>query len=134
ERARISTDVVEPEIKRGEMGRAAALGVLQILEALHSPLITTGKAQSILRAEGFTGSFSATSGSETAPRGWWLWLALGLVVFVLAGFSLTSADAHFTSGGWFRPRVWRASRWRALLDRTQGKRKNQELGGSHGSW
>jgi uncharacterized protein len=133
-RARILSTAVAPELSHGNISRASAIGILQILEALHSPLTSTGKAQGILKAGGFAGSFEPVGNLETASRIWWLALVLGLAIFAWAGFSLSAAEAHFTSGGWFRPRPWRVSRWKLFLASRRRASKPETLGGSHGSW
>jgi uncharacterized membrane protein YgcG len=135
ERKRIVEEKVRPEIRAGDISRAAALGALEILRSIRSPLVSDGRAERELRAGGFKGAFVARewAGEPTLgiPGGWLLFLAC-IAVLVAAVLFVSAAEAHFTSGGWFRPSPWRLARWKFELWNPKAAR--QELGGAHGEW
>jgi uncharacterized membrane protein YgcG len=132
-RKQILEEKVLPELKRGDFGRAASLGILEILRSVHSPLITDGKAERALRAGGFAGAFSAREWiNEPTVRGGWVLFLIGILVLALAAYFVTAAEAHFTSGGWFRPSPWRWARWK--FEVWNPKRTREKLGGAHGDW
>lgn len=96
----ILTDTIAPELRSGNPGRALALGALEILKTIQSPLIDNGQAQEILRS----GQFSSRVRNESRSLGWGVWVFLGFIFFIIVLNLLTARDAHFTGSGWFRPR------------------------------
>ncbi|MDR3606177.1 MAG: TPM domain-containing protein [Oligoflexia bacterium] len=108
---RILTDFLIPELKAGHPERAIPMAVYQMLVTLDSPLITNGLADRILRGEGrFRGDWTEVSNAPMA-HGWWVWLVLGFILMTIVGNILTSAEAHFTGAGWYRPRPWQRKQW-----------------------
>jgi uncharacterized membrane protein YgcG len=125
------TGKARSQLRRGDAARAAALGVLGVLEALGSPLMSSGNATGLLQFGGMGDALVEETAPEDSSYGWWLWFALGSIFLGGVFFLMTSADAHFTSGGWFRPSPWRWARWKHELGQM---RKRGGLGGSHGAW
>jgi hypothetical protein len=139
----ILSSFLMPELQAGNPNRAISLTVYQALAAIDSPLITNGVADRILRGQGgFHGSWNETTSKPhlLAPLkyGWVSWLSLGLLLMGLVGNILTSADAHFTRSGWFRPRPWRRGE-KSSKQSVEGElgsptRKNEERGGARADW
>lgn len=102
---RVLTQILIPELKAGHPERALSLAVIEILQILESPLIQSGKAQAILKAGGYRGSFVPSQ--KPALNGWVIWLVLGVILLSIALNLITSADAHFTRSGWSRESPWR---------------------------
>jgi uncharacterized membrane protein YgcG len=113
-----------PELQAGKPNRAIPLALYQVLAMIDSPLIANGLADKVLRGQGgFRGSWTEVS-SAPLKYIWLGWLTLGLLFMGIVGYVLTSADAHFTRNGWFRPRPWRQGK--------SGFPKNG--GGAHACW
>ncbi len=107
----ILNDFLFPELKAGHPERAVPLAVYQILTTIDSPLIANGLAERILRGEGkFQGNWNEVSGSGTT-HGWIVWLVLGFILMTIVGNIMSSAEAHFTGTGWFRPKPWQRGNW-----------------------
>src|SRR5262249_24163039 len=86
ERERVLNKGVRPEHATGDVARAVSLGTLEILQSLHSPLVSAAKAKGILRAGGFTGSFiPRATATNKSPRSWWPWFVLGAGLLIAAG-------------------------------------------------
>ena len=76
---------------------AIALATLELLTALESPLVQSGKAQELLRQQGrFQGSFVSTARFRVSAA-WFLWPLLGIALIVAGTIFLAAADAHFTA-------------------------------------
>ncbi|MCM2277073.1 MAG: TPM domain-containing protein [Oligoflexia bacterium] len=98
----VLSEFLIPELKNGNPDRAIALAAVEILRVIESPLITSGRATTLLRSGGLRGGWKAQSGGEgEIPLPW---LVLALIVTLVALRMLTSVDAHFTGGGWYRSR------------------------------
>ncbi len=106
----VFSDFLIPELKNNDPARALSLSVLEILRVIESPLIPTGQAQKILRGGGFQGRMRPRP-APTALPGWIVWLVLGSVICFIVFEQLTNREAHFTSGGWYRPSPLRRTRW-----------------------
>lgn len=102
-----SKDLLEnyltPELRNTNPDRAISLTTLQILRILDSPLLQNGKAEEILRSGGFQGSWKPI---KTPQHGWSVWLILGFILLIIVLNILTTAEAHFSRDGWFRPSPW----------------------------
>ena len=97
-----------PELKAGNPDRALSLAALEILKILGSPLIENGKAQEILRNGGFRGNWRPAQSSGGGP--WQIFIFLGLILGIIVFQWVTSAEAHYTSAGWYRPSPWKGRR------------------------
>lgn len=105
----ILSDHLIPELKRGNPARALALAATEILRTIESPLVQGGKTDQLLRSR----RFRADAAPSEAPRSWFVWIALAAVLLTIAFNMISSADAHFTRAGWFRPRpALRRRDWR----------------------
>jgi uncharacterized protein len=113
---RILEDYLIPELRRGDADRALSLAALQILETIESPLIENGRAEQILRDGGVRGSFASRGFDEGAPtaRAWWVWIVVGFCALFFAFQFITSAEAHFTNRGWYRPNPLQRVRRRGI--------------------
>ncbi len=99
----ILSDFLIPELKAGQPDRALSLSALEILRTIESPLIASGRAEQILRADGFKGGLQpAAPTTSSGTSSFWVLAAIILFIFVINRVS--SADAHFTRSGWYRPR------------------------------
>lgn len=96
-----------PELRNRNPDRAISLTILQILRTLDSPLLQDGKGQEILRSGGFQGAWKPAS---TSQGGWSAWLILGFILLIIVINILTTAEAHFSRDGWFRPTPWNRRR------------------------
>jgi uncharacterized protein len=105
--SRILRDYLVPGMKAGQPDEAVTQSALQILQALDSPLIQNGRAQQILRSGGV---LRTDIRSAPMQNGWIVWLVLGLILMTIVSHIMSSAEAHFTRSGWYRPRPWRR-RW-----------------------
>lgn len=105
---RVLEEFLIPGLKAGENDEALSLAVLEILRIIESPLVESGKAAQILRQGGLRGELQPIS-ERGPPRGWVVWVVLGLILAAIALNILTSAEAHYTGEGWYRPRprIWR---------------------------
>jgi uncharacterized protein len=123
---KVLRDFLMPELKAGRPYRALGLSVLEVLRTIESPLIESGRAQSLLRAGGLEGDLRPAARGPGAG-GWFFFVLIGAVLLVFVVAFVLSADAHFTSGGWFRPNAWKQV--------TDSIRKpTLKLGGADGSW
>jgi uncharacterized protein len=110
----ILSDFLIPELKAGHPERAIPLATYQMLVAVDSPLIANGLADRILRGEAhFQGGFNEVSsnGLTRMSNGYFVWLVLGLILMTILGNIMSSAEAHFTGSGWFRPKPWQRGNW-----------------------
>ena len=100
-------DYLVPDLKAGHPGRAMGQTLLQLLTVLESPLVQSGEALRILRGAG-SGNRGARIrvGPVSASAPWPIIILLGGALLFIVLNLLTSADAHFTRAGWFRPRPW----------------------------
>lgn len=107
--SRILRDYLIPGMKAGQPAEAVTQSALQILQAIDSPLVQNGRAQKILRSGGMLRQ--DVSSSQPMKGGWVVWLFLGIILMVIVSHIISSAEATFTSGGWYRPRPWRRRWW-----------------------
>ncbi len=128
---RVLEDFLIPELRARDPDRAISLSVLEVLDAVESPLIENGRAQEILRSGGMRGDFAPRT-FQDAPqiRGWWIWIVAGFFVLFLAFQFITAAEAHFTRGGWYRPNPWQRVRRRSTWHSGWGG----GFGGGGGGW
>jgi uncharacterized protein len=113
---RVLEEFLFPELRAQDPSRGVSLAALEILDALESPLIQNGRALQILRDGGISGGLSARTFADAPPiRGWWVWIIVGFLLLFMGFQFLTTAEAHFTRGGWYRPSPWsragRRSTW-----------------------
>ncbi|MGK5082591.1 TPM domain-containing protein [Bdellovibrionota bacterium FG-1] len=101
---RILGEFLFPELKAQQTYRAIGLSLVEILRILESPLMESGRAQEILRAGGLQNEFTAT---RRAANHWWLWVLGGLTLLLGMLSQLASSETHFTSSGWFKPKLWK---------------------------
>jgi uncharacterized protein len=127
----ILADVLAPELRQGDPNRAITLTALEMLTVLESPLIRDGRAQEILRSGGFGGGLQPRESLEIG-KGWLVWVFLGFILLAIAFNILSSAEAHFTRGGWYRPNPWRRAR-RSIFWGSGGLGGGSGWGGG-GSW
>lgn len=99
----ILANYLAPELRNNHPDRALSLATLQILKTVDSPLLQDRKAQEILRSGGFQGSWRPTTSNNAT---WTVWLILGFILLVIALNILTTASAHFSRDGWYRPSPW----------------------------
>jgi uncharacterized membrane protein YgcG len=98
-------DYLLPDLERGNTYRALGLSSLEMLRALESPLIDSGRARELLLPAGLDKNamtLEARSGTH-----WFVWMLFGLGSFLAIVPQLLAKEAHFTGGGWFRPRPWK---------------------------
>lgn len=141
-------DFLFPELAAGQPYRALGLCVLEMLRAAESPLVESGRARDILRAGGLEGDLKPLSGPRARDWSYWLshwmtWVAAGLVLSLVFLYRLVSAEAHFTSAGWYRPRPW-IQAWQALRSaarargrqsaRPRGPGASSSVGGADAQW
>jgi uncharacterized protein len=107
--SRILRDYLIPGMKAGEPKEAITQSALQILQAIDSPLVQNGRAQQILRSGGVLRQ--EINSTQPIKGGWIVWLFLGLVLMIIVTHIISSAEATFTSAGWYRPRPWRRRWW-----------------------
>jgi uncharacterized protein len=121
----VINDVLFPELKNNQPNGAVVLATIEILRALGSPLLQNGKADTILRAAGFSGNLSVQPGTGLTI---WPWMVLGFILLALMLNFFHAAEAHFSGTGWktVRPLDF----YRIQRRRTQAF----EGGGSAGSW
>ncbi len=132
---RIVDNVIERELhavtedpEGGHGFRAIGLGLLDLLRKTESPLIESGRAEQYMRAGGMKGAFRPVpKHAENGP--WWLWLFFGTGILSYFAYYIVSADAHFTSSGWFKCKPWQDPR--AVIRSWQ---RNAPLGGVSSDW
>lgn len=124
-----SKDILEdqliPAMRDGDPDRAISLAVVEILKSLQSPLIDNGRARQILQAHEGRAVVRRWNAPAQPHGGYWVWLVIGMIALIIVFNTVTSADAHFTSTGWYRPQPWRR-RW--------GRDGNWPPGGGGGFW
>ena len=137
----ILAEAVFPELEKGHLRAAVGNGTLEVLKAIQSPLIPSGKATEILRSGGFKDPAPAASLDQEAPgRGWITlgWLVLGSILATSVFAMLTSAEAHFTSRGWIHPKPWPLLGKKILkrmgLGRSPVSPGASRTGGTRGHW
>jgi uncharacterized protein len=106
--SRILKDYLVPGMKAGQPAEGITQSALQILETIDSPLIQNGRAVKILRSGGM---LRTDVRSAQMKNGWLVWLFLGFVLMIIVSHIMSSAEAHFTRAGWYRPRPWRRRWW-----------------------
>ncbi len=117
-----------PELKAGHtaghLDRGVTRAVFQILQTIDSPLIESGRAEQIIRSGGVSALPRAELSDEIPTRfGWVGWMVAGFFLLLFTLLRITSADAHFTGQGWYRPRPWwqGASFWGSTLSRDRSR-------------
>jgi uncharacterized membrane protein YgcG len=128
----ILDDFLLPELRRDRVARGLFLSTMHLLAALESPELASGAAESLLRAGGFEGSWTARPRAPSAGRAWVLWTVLGAALLAAALARLTSAEAHFASSGWRRERAPGPLAW--LRERARKREGGPAAGGAFGSW
>ncbi len=106
--SRILRDYLIPGMKAGQPAEGITQSALQILQTIDSPLVQNGRAQKILRSGGM---LRTDVRSTPMKNGWIVWLFLGLILMFIVSHIMSSAEAHFTREGWYRPRPWRRRWW-----------------------
>jgi len=127
--SRILRDYLIPGMKAGQPAEAITQSALQILQTLDSPLVQNGRAQKILRSGGMLRT-DVSGASAPMKNAWFVWLFLGFVLLIIVSHIMSSAEAHFTRAGWYRPRPWRRRWWEG--DGMGGPRSGG--GGFFGGW
>lgn len=132
----IIDDFVLPELSDRNPGRAIALGALEVLRSVGSPLIQSGKAEEILKQAGMLNAIVLSMEAPSLRMGGAGSVVLTLLLiagFVLLLFILTrilAAEVHYTAEGWFRPSTLGALKFSLSAK----QRKRLPLGGADGSW
>lgn len=125
ESERIVSRFLLPEVGINQPDRALSLSVLEILKTLESSMVQSGRAAQLIHDGGFTGEWTPVP-SSLQSYGWvWVVLVGGLFSGIVL-YLLVSAEAHFTSQGWYRPKL---SSYFIL-----SKIRRSDFEGSHGSW
>jgi uncharacterized protein len=101
---RVISEFLVPELKADHPDRALGLAALEILRAIESPLVESGRAEQLLRSGGLRGSLEPPA-PVTGKSGPGVWGVVAFIIFLIAFNQITSRDAHFTRAGWFRPRA-----------------------------
>lgn len=96
-------DVLVPYLRAGQTDDAISQVAVGVLRALGTPIADSPQARPLLPGTPGVNSRSGT--------GWVVWLFLGIVLVSIVGNLMSSADAHFSGRGWYRPRPWRRRRW-----------------------
>lgn len=127
----IVRDFLVPELRAGHPYRSLGLSVLELLRAVQSPLIESGRAEQLLQLGGLTGSLRPAA--RGLGRGsWFAFVLAGALLFAAVFSNVIAAEAHFTGEGWFRPKP-SLNGLKTLASRRE-RGPATRLGGSDGSW
>jgi uncharacterized membrane protein YgcG len=129
---RIQSEIVAPEMKKARADRAVLLSARRVLELVESPVFVNGKFDSDLREAGFVESFSAAE-PPSESRKWWIWIALGTLLFAFVGYRILAVEVHYTSEGWRRVSVWESLQ-RSFRAKVRKSRNLVTGGGVSGSY
>ncbi len=116
-----------PEIYAQHPDRAFSLATLEILKTLESALIQSGRAPQLIQQGGFKGEWEPVPG-KLQTYGWVFILFLGLLLSGSVLYLLVSAEAHFTSQGWFRPKLT------SYFELKFNRKSASSYGGTSGTW
>ena len=107
---RILDDFLIPNLKNDRPDLALSQSAFEILAALESPLVESGKAKQILSPGGFTARTSGQRANRPLGGSSNFGLVVGIILVLAAIRFLLAGDAHYTSHGWYRPNPWRTRR------------------------
>jgi hypothetical protein len=133
------TDVVKdkllPAWNAKQIYPGIAQTVLETLRATESPLVDSGRATEILQAAG-PAAYEESWSPRTSLLAWILLGFAALGALTIGFFTLSAAEAHFTSAGWFKPRPQLSAALDFLRARWSrgGRRSPPRFGGTQDDW
>jgi uncharacterized protein len=125
----IAEHTVLPMLQRGELSAALGGGVLAVLRATDSPMVSNGKAQQLLNP-------FITPREAAVRTSWgWIWIPLlliGLLLTLVALANVMAAEIHYTGTGWLQISPLKL-RFRCRRNRKSGPDPGK-IGGAYGRW